>query len=279
MAMSIEARSAREIAARRQRRVLFIVGSESPQRRQVADALRTLADDSREVLALSEVPLRTRRECSAVVILVDARLPEICSPHALSVFRAHDAATVILLAMCTGLRTAHQLAALARAGLDAFYILDGIDSLESLRRAVVARHLANALPWTLVHGVTPRRADAILSFCMRHGDRPHSVDHVARWFQWDRKTIYRRLKDQRLRPVGDLINLGRLLHAALRLDRSRAPIVRSRAPIVTIARVLLFDPPSSLRRLTKRETRCTPTQLRDRGAVNTTIAAFRTHLS
>ena len=272
--MSIEAPSEREIAVRRQRRVLFIVGSESPQRTKVADAMRALPDDFREVRALNEVPLKTRRECTAVVILVDASTPEICSANALSVFRAHDAATVILLATHTGLRTAHEFAALARAGLDALYILDAVDSIESLRRAA-AHYLANGLPWTLVQGVTPRGAEdavRILSFCLRHGDRPHGGDHVARWLQWDRKTVYRKLKDRRLRPIGDLINVGRLLHAAIRLDRSAAPIT-------TIARALHFDTPSSLRRLVKHETGCTPTQLRHRGAVKTTIAALRTHLA
>ena len=107
------------------------------------------------------------------------------------------------------------------------------------------RSLANALPWSVVQAIVPQAskdADSILALCLRVGYRPHSADSIATWLYWDRKTIYRELIQQRVRPIHDVINIDRLLHAARHLDESAASIN-------AIAQHLCFDSLSTLRRL------------------------------
>lgn len=272
--MSIHTAAGRGRARGRRRRVVYVVGAESVERARVAAALGAVSDALLEVRALGEVPVKVTRESAAVVVLVESGHLDSFSISALRDFRLQDAATVLLLATSSRSRTAHQLAALARLGLDGLFAIDEGESLETLRLAA-ARHLANPLPWSVVHSVVPNaasEANGILAMCLRHGDRLLAVDNIAHWLQWDRKTIYRKVTAGGLRSIHDLINLGRLLHAAIRLDETQAPIG-------VIAHSLQFPSPSTLRRLAKRETGQTPKELRKLGAVNTTVAKLRTSLA
>lgn len=269
--MSHESRSASYPPPRRPRRILCMVGGESPERSRIAGAVRVTSDDLRYAATLNDAGATIAREHAVTVgLLIDVGRNR-CSPSEIRAFRAQDAATVLLLVTGSGSRTTHQLAALARAGLDGLFVVDGPDSLETLRGAT-ARHFSNALPWSVVHKVMPiiaSDADAILAFCLRHGDQPHHADAIAAWLHWDRKTIWRKLTSANFRPIHDLIDIGRLVHAAARLDERVAPIDM-------IARNLEIDT-STLRRLCERETGYSPTELRDRGALRTTTMSVRIH--
>jgi hypothetical protein len=261
-----------ERTGRRNRRVLYLVGLESNHRTQIADFLRTLADDLLCVDSLGDVSLTVTRESAAVVILVDSLRSIASSAFSVKAFRSEDSATAIVLAARSGSRTTHELAAMARAGLDAICLTDEASGLTSLRQTA-AKYLTHMLPWEVVHAVLPKLpgdALSILSLCMRLGHRPHSAEDVATWLQWDRKTIWRKLAGARIRPVHDLLEVGRLLHAAVRFDNSAAPIT-------VIARSLHIDA-STLRRLCERETGHGPTRLRGLGAVTTTIATIGVRL-
>jgi AraC-like DNA-binding protein len=259
-----------KVAVPRKRRTIYVVGSKQLYRDKVAAVLAVVGDELRYCRNLAVVRASTIRENPSVAVLVDDGDPEVCSPASLRAFRSQEAATAIFLATSSHSRTLHELAAFARAGLDGAYLIDHKEDLDQLRR-VAARHLTNALPSSLVHEVIPvasAEVQSLFTLCIRVGDRPHSADAIANWLQWDRKTVYRRLRDARQRPLHDLLNLGRLLHVALKLDDRSIPVSR-------IARHLSFANVSTLRRLCKRETGYTPRELRDRGAVRTVLAAIR----
>lgn len=141
----------------------------------------------------------------------------------------------------------------------------GLDSGDELRNAV-ALHLRHALPSSLVNAVAPRDDGSgknIVSLYLRVGWSSHSVEEIASWLQWDRKTIWRHLHESALRPLHALLDIGCLAHAARRLDEGQAPIG-------LIAQSIDVDI-ATLRRISKRETGYSPTQLRRRGAVQTYI--------
>ncbi|MGH7712347.1 MAG: hypothetical protein ACREOG_13740, partial [Gemmatimonadaceae bacterium] len=106
--------------ARRRRRAIYLVGGVSPQRARIAATVRALPDELRYAATLDDVTADLARETVGTVVLVDDG-SDVCSPTALRAFRMQDAATVILLATRAESRTAHQVAALARAGLDGLY--------------------------------------------------------------------------------------------------------------------------------------------------------------
>lgn len=257
-----------ERATHRRPRVLYVVGTAS-QREHVATAIASTADEVHGVEDLADVVHGSGNASFTVVITVggDRLAP---SAEALRTFRSRDAASRLLLAMRPGSRTAHQLAALARAGLDDVSVIDTSESLEKLRR-VIGRHLRTTLPPRVVGALVPNAGTEpgnVLGLCIRAGDRPHGVEDIARWLQWDRKTLHRKLAAQKLRSMREVLGVGRLLHAALHLDQSEATIG-------AIARYLQFKNPSTLRRLCDRETHLAPKVLRARGAIDTVLAVTK----
>jgi len=75
--------------------------------------------------------------------------------------------------------------------------------------------------------------------------------------------------DCRLRPLRDLLNVGRLLHVVVQLDHTDRPIH-------VIAHDLRFDN-ATFRRLCQRELHYPPAQLRLQGAVQTALERLRIH--
>jgi len=257
---------------RRRSRVLYVVGADGPLRGRIEATVRSIPDELRSARALGDVQVQTMRESAGVVILADESDLDVCSVASLRAYRSQDSATPILLATQLHPRTLHQLSACARAGLDAFYIVDDPAALRTLAQ-VATRHLTHALPLQVVEAIVPSvssEGDAIATLCLRAGHRPHSAEGVSTWLHWDRKTIYRKLAQQNLRPIHDIIGVGRLVHAALHLDESEASIS-------SIARDLHFDSASTLRRLCGRETHCAPKELRTRGAIRTVVAMVKLH--
>jgi len=253
-----------------QHQIVCIVDGEVAERGQVARELIAQGHSVRHAAALSDVQLNVTRANATVVILVDGGRSDAFSAASLREFRSKDAASFVLLVTQPRARSLHELAAFARAGLDGAHIIHSPSGFADVCRDVSQR-LASVLPWSVVHAVVPQTASdsvGILALCVRLGDRARTVNAIARWLQWDRRTINRKISEQRFRPIHDLINLGRLLHAATLLDRTMAPIS-------VVARRLTFDSVSTLRRLCKRETGYSPTELRSRGAIRCTVAALR----
>ena len=261
----------------RQQRLVYVVGAATAERARLAADLRQIAHNVREVAVLHEVSETEIRHQRSVVLLVESDHANICSPDALKAFREHDAATAVLLASRSGSRTMHQLADLVRSGLDGLSVLE-LESFQEIRGAV-ARHLRFSIPRSLTDAVIPRadssviNADSsvinIVGLCFRLGFARHAAEDIASWLQWDRKTIWRHLNQSQLRPIHDLLELGRLAHAAVRFDETFTPIGG-------IAENLQFDA-ASLRRLCKRETRMTPKQLRQHGALKTLVETVHLH--
>lgn len=255
------------------RRLVRVVGPPSSRRADVVASLKRVA----ERVAVSETleGATAEKEVNTVCTLVLVPESRVTGSLLDEVrdFRRGDRSSPLILVMQPARGTLHQLAALARAGLDELVLADHPTTYDELRR-VVGRRMAHVLPEDLVHALVPRAtppAESICSWCHRHGFRPTHVDNVAGWFQLSRKTLHRWLAAANIPRLHRLISHGRLLHVAYHLDATAASVQ-------AISRALGFTSPQSLGMLIKRETRVSPSGLRDSGAVEKVTQLIRAEL-
>jgi len=130
---------------RRRSRVLYVVGADGPLRGRIEATVRSIPDELRSARALGDVQVQTMRESAGVVILADESDLDVCSVASLRAYRSQDSATPILLATQLHPRTLHQLSACARAGLDAFYIVDDPAALRTLAQVATCSHREGSL--------------------------------------------------------------------------------------------------------------------------------------
>lgn len=205
---------------RRRTRVIFVVGSLSQERERVLAALRGMADQMRQWSALGEIDCAALKQSAGVVVIAVDPTPTKGIATAIREFRSSDPATALALCLRPESRSIHQLATLARVGLDVIVRIDEPAAPTRLRQ-VVSRALKQSLPVDLVRQVMPRVPEepaAICGFCFRNAFLRLLVSDVAKWFSCDETTLNRRLRAVGLRSAEHIIDLARLLHAALLLD-------------------------------------------------------------
>lgn len=247
---------------RRKARLVFVVGGSKTECATIELAIRGVADEVRCCTTLREIDLnRVVQAASVIVIAPDDSATQ---DDAIREYRLSDPGTPILLCNRLGSRTLHQLGALARAGLDSIVAVENPAAFDDLRREI-AHRLWYAFPNSLVRvalrGVHHQEARAVCAWCYRNADRPLHVESVSTWFREDRKTIFRQLRAAGLPSLHNIIAIARLLHIAVRLDSTSAPIER-------IAVTLHFSSAYALRMLVKRATGRSASQLRSYGAIS-----------
>jgi len=216
-------------SSHRRRKVVFVVGADELERARIAGGLRATAELVRACATLAEVDAALVRESAAVIVLVPGSTPTAVLVSAIRRFRETDAATAILVCVEAGRRTGHELATLARVGLDDVVEIDAVNASDGLNRDV-SRRLTHSLPFELVRQVVPpvqQRAQAYCGYCMRQCFRDLKVSEVADWFQCDPTTANRWLRKAGLRSTEHVIDYGRSLHAAFWLDTRKASVATS----------------------------------------------------
>lgn len=251
-------------------RGIYIVGDSGPLRDAIIRALGPTSAQIECAANLVALEHAIARGGVGLVVMIDGPYGGAVSPDAVRRYRAVDPASIMILASVPGSRTFHQATAFARSGIDSMLVMDATRSPEPLI-AAVRDHTGHVLPLDVARAVLSSRlpldAATIAGLCLRLGYRRRCVHDVARRLTWDRKTIWRRLREARVRPLRDLLHVGLMVHAALRLDNSAAPAA-------AIADSLAIDV-SSLRRLFEREIHGTLSEVRRHGAVRTVLTCLR----
>lgn len=248
--------------SRRRTRIVFVVGAVPLEREHTAALLRGIADQVGQFATSSEIDSTRTTEAASVIVLVPDDTPTIQLLDSIRQFRVDDPGTAMLLCLRPGDRTQHQLAAFARSGIDDLVLMDAPEAAERLRRDV-AQRLKHALPVSLVRDVTPRvehSARRYCAWCYRNAYRALHIHDVAEMFDEDPTTVKRHLGDAGLPGLHDLIACARLLYVGYRLDTTRASIK-------AISGALSFESATALDMFVKRATSLTPSELRERGAV------------
>lgn len=243
-------------------RAVYIVGAVPRERERVVQFVRGAADRMVHCAALSEIDASGAREVARVIILVPHETGTARLRSSIWQFRANDPATAILLCVNEGTRMPHQLAACAKSGIDDFVFSNEPDAGQRLHRQV-ERRLHRALPASLVREVTPRVAASALRYwtwCYRNGYRALHVRDVADRFGENPTTVNQHLSDAGLPTLHKAISCARLLYVSHRLDSTEATIK-------SIAESLSFPSEPALDMFVKRATNRTPSELRERGAV------------
>ena len=171
-------------------------------------------------------------------------------------------------------RSAHEIAALARAGADTV-IISGYDDVgralrERLAFGWVMRAAEDALaglaPWLT------RESTPIVSYCLHRAGQPLSVPAVSNALSLGRRTVFNRLAESALPAPSILINWCRLLCAARWLEHPDRTVEQA-------AVVLGFGSGSALRNLFRRYTGLRPREVRAQGGLMCVLAALTGTLS
>lgn len=248
--------------SRHRTRIVLVIGSDAVERERVAASLRGVADQVRQCATLSDVDASAVSESAAVIVLAPDAASTALLETALRPLRVGDSATAMVLCFRSANCTEHQLATLARAGLDEVVVMDLPGAMERLRREVTHR-LEHALPIELVRRVDPQvewQAHRYCTWCFRNAFRPLEVHSIADWFREDPTTVNRHLHLAGLRELSKMISSARLLHIANRLDSTSATIA-------TISRILHFRDPSALSKFVRHASGYSPSHLRALGAI------------
>ena len=164
--------------------------------------------------------------------------------------------------------------ALVRAGADEL-VLRGVDDLRatfrrSLLRSASARFASYALETLREH--VPEAAEPLVAYCLRHADRPLTVQQVARDLGVSRKTLCNRAMAAGLPAPGSLISWCRLLHAARLLEESGHSVDRA-------AIALGFGSGTALRNMLRRYTGLRPRELAARGGHGALLDLLKAQLA
>ncbi|MEW5918746.1 MAG: hypothetical protein AB1762_20250 [Gemmatimonadota bacterium] len=243
-------------------RTVYVVGAVPRERERVVQFVRGAADRILQCVSLGEMDPNGVREVARVIILVPHETETSKQHSSIRQHRANDPATAISLYATDGTRMPHQLAACAKAGVDDFVISNEPDAGQRLHSEVL-RRLHHALPASLVREVTPRIAASALRYwtwCYRNGYRALHVDDVADTYGENPTTVNQHLRDAGLPTLHKAISSARLLYVGHRLDSTEVTIK-------SIAESLSFPSEPALDMFVKRATNLTPSELRERGAV------------
>lgn len=250
-------------------KIVAIIGDAGLERARVTGMLRSVADQLLHFPALDAVDTQWLHDHSAVMVLLAMRTPTSSLISAVRHFRSFDPGSAIIICVNDSSQTLHQLAALARAGLDDMLFMSDPDTMDRLKREV-ARRLANALPVELIRQAVPEvnnDSTNYCAYCFRHGFRNLRVEQVADWFRCNVTTLNRHLRAAGLRSIEHIIDFGRALHAAHRLDATSAPIA-------SIVRALEFPTAAAFSRDVRRWIGHSPSKLREIGASNVVLSVI-----
>jgi AraC-like DNA-binding protein len=240
---------------------LLALLSDEEARGRVQDALggRMTALSCRSA---SELVLTVRAHCADCVLVTP--WDDSGAPSAPTVRRLRNRFPWLPIAVYCHLepRSAHQIAALARAGADTI-ILRGYDDLGRLVRERLAyarsQRTAEVALTALASWQTPESAP-ILAYCLQHAGDALTVQAVAAALAVDRKTLGNRLAAAALPPPRALIAWCRLLCAARWLEHRERSVEQA-------ALVLRFGSGSALRNMFQRYTGLRPAEVRARGGL------------
>lgn len=161
------------------------------------------------------------------------------------------------------------LASLARAGIDSFVLLDGVDRDGDLRKEVTDR-LKHTLPYAvgkLDERCAPSGGVDLGAWCARNAYRPLHVRLVAHHFGVSRRTLYRAAKHAGWESTQVLLRSARLLHVA-------AAFHRGLTTAEAVSRHLRFGSAAALHKFVNRSTGGTVVQLREAGAIRVAQAVW-----
>lgn len=156
-----------------------------------------------------------------------------------------------------------------RLGIDRVAFRGYDDLGRAVRDAVHERRYARAVDHIVARlELSDDRVSLVVAEVIRHAfDAPVAVEQLAREFGIDRKTLHNRLRAAGLPSPAAVISWSRLFAAGWLLDDPTRTVA-------SIGRSLRFTSASELRGMLARYVHARPTELRQRGALNTIVEAF-----
>ncbi|MGQ0766295.1 MAG: helix-turn-helix domain-containing protein [Gemmatimonadota bacterium] len=254
----------------------MIVGAlvwDSPSRSRLVDAARGQAhlrfcESKSELMALVENGL-------AEVVVLDSR--DRMGQSTLSTVRRlreeFPSVPVVLYCVLTP-SVSREMLEFARAGVSEL-ILRGLDDVWTTLRAVLTRAGDKSSVKSLLaelEGLVPANLTAMMRFCLENGERPLTVEDVARALNVHRKTLVERLSGAGLPTPSSIIAWCRLLVVARMLEDPGRTAEQ-------VALILNFPSSTALRNMIKRYTGLRTSEIRQNGGVRCVLHGFKLALA